>query len=69
MSRVIRGLTGLVLGYAAAAVLGYFAVMLLSSNTHDKSLEAAMTAAFVAGPLGAVVGLVAGLLRRRRETL
>ena len=41
-------------------------VALLSSNTHDKSVEIVMTAAFVTGPLGALVGLLAGLLRSRR---
>ena len=65
MSKFLRALLGLVLGYVAGAALGYLAITLLSGNTHDKSLEAVMTAAFVAGPLGAVVGLVAALMRAR----
>jgi hypothetical protein len=28
---------------------------------HDKDLEIVMTAAFVTGPLGALIGLLAGL--------
>lgn len=37
------------------------------SNTHDRPIEAAMTGAIVAGPLGAVVGGVALFpLGRRR---
>ena len=65
MPKLLRALFGLVAGYAAGAVLGYLAITLLSGNTHDKSLEAAMTAAFVAGPLGAIVGLVMALMRAR----
>lgn len=65
MSKLLHALAGLVLGYVAGAGLGYMAITLLSSNTHDKSVEAAMTAAFVAGPLGAVIGLVLALMRGR----
>lgn len=65
MSKLLRALFGLVLGYVAGAGLGYMAITLLSTNTHDKALEAAMTAAFVAGPVGAVVGVILALLRRR----
>lgn len=67
MSKFLRALLGLVLGYIAGAGLGYMAIMLLSSNTHDKAVEAAMTAAFVAGPAGAILGLVTALLRGRRD--
>lgn len=64
MKRLVRGLLGLVLGYAAGAAAGVGAVELLSSNTHDRYQEAVMTAAFVTGPIGAVLGLIVGLLRR-----
>jgi hypothetical protein len=47
-------------GYLLAAVAGYFAVMQLSGNTHDRELEAAMTGAFVLGPLGALIAFVVG---------
>jgi hypothetical protein len=51
------------------ALLGYLAVGLLSANRHDRSLEAAMTAFFVAGPLCALLGfagaIVAQLVRPR----
>ena len=53
-------------GYLIAVVASYFLVDLLSSNMHDRSLEAAMTSAFVFGPLGAVVAFVAGLVRGGR---
>lgn len=61
MFKVVRAilftLTGFVLGVAAGAAL----VSLFSANTHDKSVEIAMTAAFVGGPAGAIVGLIAAL--------
>ena len=37
----------------------------MSSNTHDRSLEAAMSSIFVFGPIGAVVGFLVGFLRAR----
>ncbi len=56
-------------GYLLGALLGYLAVGLLSANRHDRSLEAAMTAFFVAGPLCALLGfagaIVAQLVRPR----
>ncbi|HEX8692907.1 MAG TPA: hypothetical protein VF746_10835 [Longimicrobium sp.] len=39
----------------------------LSSNTHDGDVEAAMTAAFVCGPLAALIGFVVGLVRSGRR--
>lgn len=66
MATFLKAILGLVLG----AVIGAFAVgglvQLLSSNTHDKSLEVAMTGAFVGGPLGAICGLLGALFWRGR---
>jgi hypothetical protein len=53
-------------GYVVAAVLGYALILQFSGNVHDREVEAAMTGAFVAGPIGALAGLVAALLRRNR---
>jgi NhaP-type Na+/H+ or K+/H+ antiporter len=53
-------------GFLCGAFLGYALIALLSSNTHDRSVEAAMTAAFVCGPAGALVAVVAALVRTRR---
>jgi hypothetical protein len=65
MTRGVKAGLGAVAGYVVAAPLGYGLVTQLSSNTHDPGVEAAMTAAFVLGPAGAVVGLLAGLLHGR----
>ena len=62
MKRFGMGLLFAVVGYFVAAVAGYFLVGLLSSNSHDRSVEAAMTSLFVIGPLGAVIAFVAGFI-------
>ena len=59
-----------------AASLGYIvglfgtmaAIELFSSNTYDKSLEAAMTGAFVGGLLIAVISMIAILALRRKRS-
>lgn len=63
---ILLGLAGAVAGYLIGAVGGALLINLLSSNTHDRSVEAAMTGAFVTGPLLALVGCVLGALRARR---
>lgn len=60
MGKVLNGVALAIVGYVAGALVGWGAIGLFSSNTHDRSLEAAMTAAFVTGPLGALVALVVG---------
>ena len=66
MGRLGRGLLGLIGGYFVGVALGVLLVSAFSTNTHDKSMEVAMTAAFVTGPIVAIVGLVAGLVWRKR---
>lgn len=62
MMRVLQILLFAGIGYGICAVAGYFLVMAISTNRHDKSVEAVMTAAFVIGPLGAIVaGFLAAL--------
>ena len=55
-------------GYLVAAAASYFLVDLLSSNVHDRSVEAAMTSAFVFGPLGAVTAFIVGFIRSGRDS-
>lgn len=66
MVKVVRAVLGLIAGYIAGAAGGYGLVTLVSSNTHDKSMEAVMTAAFVAGPVGALIGIIVALMWARR---
>ena len=49
-------------GYGVGAIVGYFLVATFSGNTHDRSVEAAMTAAFVVGPCSAVIAFVLGVM-------
>jgi ABC-type antimicrobial peptide transport system permease subunit len=65
---VLLGLAGAIAGYAIGAVGGALLIHLTSSNTHDGSVEAAMTGAFVTGPLLALVGGVLGVRRARRRS-
>ena len=63
MRRVLFGFLYAVPAYLLGAFGGGYAVSLLSSNQHDRSVEAAMTGAFVLGPLAAVIGFVIGVMR------
>lgn len=61
-----------VLSAIGGYLMGLFGGMLLietfSSNQHDKSVEAAMTGAFVSGPLMAVVAVILMLVFRSHYT-
>jgi len=65
MKRLALVVLGAIAGYVAGAVAGYFAIVAFSSNTHDRSVEASMTGAFLFGPLGALVGMVVTFARTR----
>jgi len=67
MRRFGRGLLFGMGGYLLGAVAGYLLINQFSSNSHDRALEAAMTGAFVAGPLAAVVAFVIGFATSRRS--
>jgi hypothetical protein len=49
-------------GYLLAAVAGYFLIDVLSSNGHDRSVEAGMTSVFFFGPLGGLIAFIAGVV-------
>jgi hypothetical protein len=70
MRRFMIALLGVPVGYLLFAFAGYCAIQLLSDNAFDRSLEASMTAIFVIGPGGAVIGFIAGLVLggARRDT-
>jgi hypothetical protein len=67
MHWVVRVAVGFIAGYLLGAALGYGAVQAFSGNVHDKDLEAAMTAAFATGPLGAALGVALALFWSRRR--
>lgn len=67
MRRFWSGLLWAVPGYITGAFGGGLLVSLLSSNTHDRSVEAAMTGAFVLGPLVAAAAFAIGCARATRH--
>lgn len=67
MHLVLRVAVGLAAGYALGAAAGYAGVQVFSGNIHDRDLEAAMTAAFATGPLGAALGVAVALWMARRR--
>ena len=62
MRRVGIGLLCAVGGCILGALLTGLLVAQASSNTHDLSVEAAMTAIFAGGPFGAVIAFLVGFL-------
>jgi len=67
LSKIFAVLAGVVIGYIVGATVGAGLIQLLSANAHDKSVEMAMTAAFVTGPIGALIGVIAALVSLRRR--
>ncbi|MEO8005674.1 MAG: hypothetical protein ABI771_12255 [Betaproteobacteria bacterium] len=55
-------------GYLLAAVAGYFLIEVLSSNGHDRSVEAGMTSVFFFGPLGGLIAFIVGVIFGGRRT-
>ena len=51
-----------IVGYAIGFPLSMWAVNIFSTNTHDASLEATMTAAFVYGPCIALIAAITGAI-------
>jgi Na+/proline symporter len=62
MKRLATGVLCALVGYVAIAAAGYFLVSQFSPNMHDRSVEAAMTAAFVFGPIGAILAFIGGFV-------
>lgn len=60
MKRLAIIVCAAIIGYVVFAFCGYWMISLLSSNMHDRAIESAMTGVFVIGPLGAILGALAG---------
>lgn len=71
MRRLAFCFLGMLIGYGLGGAVGYALVSRASSNIHDRPVEAAITGAFVTGPIAAIVGGAVGFLcggRRRGGT-
>ena len=64
--RIGFGMLGALVGYVMGAFSGYWLIAWFSSG-FDRSVEAAMTAVFACGPLGALGGLIFGIIRGGRR--
>lgn len=62
MKRVLVALGCGVAGYLVGAFGGGYVVTILTSNSHDASVEGAMTGAFAIGPLLGLIALVTGFV-------
>jgi hypothetical protein len=69
MRRTVMAILGLLIGYPIFAIAGYWIIQLFSGNTFDRSMEVSMTAVFAIGPVGAVIGLVAGIILASRRRI
>jgi hypothetical protein len=67
MRRFLAALLGMLVGYPIFAFAGYFAIGLFSNSHFDGSVEASVTAAFVFGPAGVTIGLIAGSISGKRK--
>jgi hypothetical protein len=67
MRRTVLAISGLLIGYPIFSFAGYWIIQLFSGNTFDRSMEASMTAVFAIGPIGAVIGLVVGMILASRR--
>jgi hypothetical protein len=54
-------------GYIGGLFGGIVLVEAFSSNRHDRSMEAAMTGAFVIGPFMALVAVIVVMIIRARQ--
>jgi hypothetical protein len=69
MRRFLAALLGMLIGYPVFAFVGCGAIGLFSGNHFDLSVEASMTAAFVIGPVGAIIGLIAGIIFGKKKPM
>lgn len=68
LRRIGRGILWAIPGYLAGAFVGYQLIIHLSSNVHDKSIEASMTSALMIGPVCGLVAFIVGASRGRERT-
>lgn len=66
LRHVASGLQGAIVGYLLGVAGCWLLLSQLSSNQHDASLEALMTAFFAGGPAMAILGFAAGIFRSLR---
>lgn len=67
LRHTFSGVLWAILGYILGVVVCWVLVTSFSSNRHDESVEAVMTAFFAGGPALAIVGFIFGVVRSMRH--
>ncbi|MEZ0540083.1 hypothetical protein [Fibrella arboris] len=67
MKKIGISLFGGFVGYVLVAVFGFFLLIRLSSDTHDREVEAAITRLLTLGPIGAIQGIFMGYQWAKRS--
>lgn len=62
LRRRLAALLGLLIGYPLFAFGGYWLFPVFSGSSFNRTMEAELVAVFAIGPLGAVIGLVVGMI-------
>ena len=65
--RLWFGILWSVPSYLIGAFGGGYLIYLVSSNQHDREMEASMTGAFFVGPLLGLIGFIVGAARVKPE--
>lgn len=68
MRRLLISSTVGVASYFAGLFCTLALLPLMSGNTHDGSVEAAMTGAFISGPISALAGLAVSFLTVKKRS-
>jgi hypothetical protein len=68
MKTFALSLLAALVGYAGGLFGGMLVVESFSSNMQDRSLEAAMTGAFVLGPAAALIFMIGTIVHRSKKT-
>ena len=55
------------IAFLVAAAGSYFMILAFSANTHDRSIEAAMTSLLICAPIAGLLGFLGGLIYGRRR--
>ena len=67
--KILFGFLWMVPSYFVGLFGCLWLVPIFSGNAHDSSVEAAMTGAFVFGPLAAIAGFLVGAVVSKRNLL
>ena len=62
MAKLLRVILCVFIGFILGIFFGSLIVALFLGNSHDMAMEVGMTAFFTTGPIGAIIGLIVGIM-------